>query len=111
MDNESVVAKLDNTLDYLYIDKYGIISEFDLSKTKFQRSTKKLFECCDDRQNEIMELGIAEKDFLMDNGVRLTFITGKGIFSTFGTFTEMEKTEILGRTIVHFANLVDLKKY
>lgn len=106
--NESVVSKLDCDLAYLHIDKYGRVQKFDLAKTKFERSTKKLFERCDGNLPDIMALDIPNGKFINEDGVRLTFISDKGNFSITGTPMELDKQKIFGQTLTHFLNLVEM---
>jgi len=108
MDNETVVSKLDFDMDYLHIDKFGRVGEFKLTKTKFEKSSKKIFERHDESLTEIMVFEIPKNDFLNDNGIRLTFITEKGNHAIFGSFADLEKRKITGQTVVHFFNLVEL---
>ena len=114
LNNETVVATLDNTLEYLYINKYGKIRVWNLKNTRFKKSTDKLFKRCEENISQILKLGITENNFLIRNGVRLTFLTDKGNYSIFGGFDDMEKTKIFGQTIAHFSNLtwlINPKRY
>ncbi len=52
--------------------------------------------------------------FLKNNGVRLTFVTENRKLSVFGDFADMQKMDILGKTIAHFGNLtwlINPKRY
>lgn len=108
--NEIVVSKLDSDLSYLHIDKYGRVQKFDLEKTKLGRSTKKLFERCDENLSNIMGLDLPNGKFIYEDGVRLTFITDSGNYSITGKPMELAKQKIFGQTIAHFLNLVETTK-
>jgi len=112
--NNTVVSVLDCDLNYIFINKYGLITEIEISKSRFVKSTKLHFERCNKSLSEIMELENAKKEFISKNGVRITFLTDNGNYSISGEFDELGKKKIIGQTISHFLGLTYLhnpKKY
>ena len=112
--NQTVVSTLDNTMEFLFINKYGTIKTWNLKNTKFKNSTNKLFERCNKFSNQIIELGDTNNKFLNENGIRLTYLTDNGNFSVFGNYNDLMKTEIFAHTIVHHNNLtwiINPKRY
>ncbi|PRX54606.1 hypothetical protein [Flagellimonas meridianipacifica] len=108
LENQTVVSKLDCDLGYIHINKQGRSKEFDLVKSRFEKSSKKLFARCDENLSEIVRFGTPTSSFLKKNGIRLTFLTEKGNYSISGDLKELDKRKIIGQTITHFLNLMEL---
>ena len=106
--NQTVVSKLDCNLGYIHIDKQGKCKEFNLGKSRFEKSSKKLFTRCDENLSEILGFGTSTSGFLKKDGIRLTFLTEKGNHSISGDLKELDKRKIIGQTITHFLNLLEL---
>lgn len=106
--NQTVVSKLDCDLVYLHIDKYGKGKEFNLIKSRYEKSSKKLFARCDENLTEILSLETPAGGFLKKNGIRVIFLTEKGNYSILGELKELDKRKIIGQTITHFLNLMEL---
>ncbi len=106
--NQFVVSSIDCDLTYIHIKKNGRISEFDLTNSKLENSTKSLFERCDNSIEEIENLNSPNGSYLDENGIRLTFVTSKTSFCISGELDQISKRKIFGQTISHFLNLVGL---
>ncbi|MCB0458700.1 MAG: hypothetical protein KDC74_01615 [Flavobacteriaceae bacterium] len=106
--SQTVISLLDCNLNYLRINKYGRSKEFNLVKSRFEKSSKKLFERCDENLDKIMGFNKHDGCFFIDNGVRLTFITDKGNYSISDSPVNIIKQKIAGQAIAHFLNLMNL---
>ena len=96
---------------FKHIRKDGKITEFKIKNIpnhRFLNTKRKVFNLCTENFNEILEFESGKKPFLKNRGIRITFLTSRGIYSKEGQFKDFNNATILGHTTSLFWNIVSV---
>tara|TARA_R110002073_G_scaffold335987_1_gene529739 strand:+ start:817 stop:1338 length:522 start_codon:yes stop_codon:yes gene_type:complete len=89
----------------------GKISEFEIKNIpnfRFLNNKKKVFKLCEENFNEILEFESGKQSFLKKRGIRITFLTSKGIYFKEGQFNDFNSGAWLASTSSLFLNIVSV---
>ena len=107
--NGNVVAGIYLDDSFKHICKNGKITDFKIKNIPnygFLNTKRKIFDLCTENFNEIIEFESGKQPFLKNRGIRITFLTSKGIFFKEGQFEDFNNGTISGHSLTLFMNII-----